>query len=493
VLAVSGVVFGSWLLIAVTHIDDRYNVGHVTGAWFALAKYVNEGTLYPPLFNGRAFGGTRDMPLQFVMHAGLARITGEYLISGKLLAYASAGALFVLLFFTCRALSESSVLAAGLVAAVLSTGPGLLDSTTVRGDILPVALQLGALYAVMRRLPVVSSRSIAVAGFLCALAFFCKLTAIWGTIALALWLAVRDRRRLTVFASSVLGCAAVLFAVFEYASDGRMSQNVVGLATAGARMSVTDTLTKFVELGQGSASAAWVLAPLAIAAVGAGVARRRMSVYQISLVVAVAILLPVLADVGTDVNQLIDVEVLTVVVVAEAVRSTAPRAAAFVWPIALSAVLWGTSSSYQVNLRPDTATAVRALLGRGSDGETGRPLERTIRPDDRVLSEDPYVAVSHGRDPVVLDGFMLVKIARDHPGWQSAFIRQIRRHFFTKIVLGERLDPHSQWFQTYSLGTPIAEAIARSYRLVEVPDALRPHGRYFVYEPRSIGAAAGAR
>jgi hypothetical protein len=484
VLASSALVLISWLLIAIVHVDDRYNVGHVTGSWFALARYVNEGTLYPPLFTGRAFGGTRDMPLQFVAHAGLARITGEYLVSGKLLAYSSAAACFVLLFFICRAISGSSVLSAGLVAAVLSTGPGLLDSTTVRGDMLPVALQLGALHAVTRRSPTVSSRSTVFAGVLCALAFFSKLTAIWGAIALALWLAARDRRRLGVFVVSLAGGTAVLYAVFEYASDGRMSQNVIGLAVAGARMSATDTLTKFVQLGQGSAGAAWILAPLAIAAVAAGIVRRRMTVYQISLVLAVVILLPVLADVGTDLNQLIDVEVLIAVAVAETVRSAGARGTPLVWPLALAAILWGTLNSYQVNLRPDTAIAVHSLLGQAPEYEAGPPLKRSVTTGDRILSEDPYVAVSHDEDPVVLDAFMLVKIAREHPGWQAAFIRQIRAHRFTKVVLGERLDPSSEWFRIYSFGRPIATAIARSYRLIEVPDDARPHGRYFVYEPK---------
>jgi hypothetical protein len=160
VLASSGLVFGSWLLIAVAHVRDRFNVGHVTGTWFALARYTNEGTLYPPLFDGHAFGGTRYMPLQFVTHAGLARVTGDYLVSGKLLAYASAAALFALMFVVCRRVGGSSVLAAGLVAAVLSTGAGMLDSTTIRGDTLPVALQLGALYVVTRRTEAGTYRSI---------------------------------------------------------------------------------------------------------------------------------------------------------------------------------------------------------------------------------------------------------------------------------------------------------------------------------------------
>jgi hypothetical protein len=475
-------VFISWLLIAVAHVDDRYNVGHVTGSWFALARYVNEGILYPPLFNGHAFGGTRYMPLQFVIHAGLARVTGEYLISGKLLAYLSAGALYALMFSICRSMSRSSVFAAGLVAAVLSTGAGLLDSTTVRGDTLPVALQLGALHAATRRSATLSSWPTAFAGLLCTLAFFSKLTAVWGAIALALWLVMRDRHRLSIFLVSLGGSAAVLFAGFEYASRGRMSQNIIDLAAPGMRISVAGTLTKFVELGQGSANAVWVLAPLAITTVGAAIVRRRLTVYQISLVFAVAILLLLLTDVGTDVNQLIDVEVLTALVVAEYAGSIRPRGRAVLWPLALAAILWGTFGGYQTNLRADTAIAVHSLLGQGSRYDP--PLEHSITASDQILTEDPYVAIAHDEDPVLLDTFMLVRIAREHPEWQAALIRDIRHHRFTKVVLGEELDPNDEWFHIYSFGAPIATAIADSYRLVDVPDDFRPGGRYYVYEPK---------
>src|SRR4051812_16100421 len=53
------------------------------------------GSHYPPLHEGGSFGGTRYMPLQFVAHAGLARLTGEYLVSAKLFAYATAIALLL--------------------------------------------------------------------------------------------------------------------------------------------------------------------------------------------------------------------------------------------------------------------------------------------------------------------------------------------------------------------------------------------------------------
>jgi hypothetical protein len=486
-LAVSGMVFASWLVVAAAHVDDAYGVGHVTGTWFALARHVNEGVVYPPLFNGTAFGGTRYMPLQFVMHAGLADVTGEYLTSGKLLAYASGIALFALVFLICRRISGSSVLALGLVAALLSTRTAFYGSTTVRGDTLPVALQLGALYAVTRS-PAPSWRPLALAGLLCALAFFSKSTAIWAAVALAAWLVVKDRRRSAVFAACFVASCAALFALFEWVSDGRLWQNVVGLATAGqpdgpATHVLKEIVRKFVEDGQTSATAVWLLVPFALFAVGAGIVRRRLTVYQISLIVAVAILLRVLADVGASDNHLIDSEALTAIVTAEAVALSGTRRTVLAWPLAALAILWGTLTSYYLYIRPPTAVAAKTLLGRDTRYTGGPVLKRVISASDRILSEDPYVAVSNGQDPVVLDPFMLVRIARDHPDWQAEFIGQIRRHRFSKIVLYYRLDPRDEWWKLDSLGAPIATSIARNYRLAQTPADL-PDDDYYVYVPR---------
>jgi hypothetical protein len=53
-----------------------------------LAKYANEGVLYPPLLDGQHYGGTHWTPLPILLNAGAARLTGEYLTSGKLVGIA---------------------------------------------------------------------------------------------------------------------------------------------------------------------------------------------------------------------------------------------------------------------------------------------------------------------------------------------------------------------------------------------------------------------
>ena len=78
VLTIVGVgALASVTLIEAVHVADTYQVTHVSGAWMALAKYVDEGRLYPPLYDGHAYGGTRYMPLQILINAAEALFVPE--------------------------------------------------------------------------------------------------------------------------------------------------------------------------------------------------------------------------------------------------------------------------------------------------------------------------------------------------------------------------------------------------------------------------------
>src|ERR1700722_17610852 len=77
----------SYTVLAIAHIGDRYQLNFCSSIYASLAAYLNSGLFYPELYDGSHYGGTRYMPLEFAIHAGLARLTGEYLVSGKALTY----------------------------------------------------------------------------------------------------------------------------------------------------------------------------------------------------------------------------------------------------------------------------------------------------------------------------------------------------------------------------------------------------------------------
>lgn len=180
----AAIVLASWILLAAAHVDDRYAISHVSGAWMALAQQAAAGTVYPPLFDSGFYGGTRYMPLQIELHAGISKLTGEYLASGKLIAY---GATLLPLGLVCGALRRFGLPrphALALTAAVLVTQVGLLAATSIYGDILPALLQVAALLVALRRL---GHGGAAAAGLLCGLALLAKVSALWAPLAIGLW------------------------------------------------------------------------------------------------------------------------------------------------------------------------------------------------------------------------------------------------------------------------------------------------------------------
>src|SRR5579884_1896460 len=143
--AVALLVLASYALVAMTHGKDRFQVNFISGIYTTLAARLNDGVFYPPLDDGTHYGGTRYMPLPFVLQAGLERITGDYLVAGKLLAYGLTVVLGFELFVILRRIGCGRGVALALISLVLTSNAGFLATTTIRGDLLPVVLQLAAL------------------------------------------------------------------------------------------------------------------------------------------------------------------------------------------------------------------------------------------------------------------------------------------------------------------------------------------------------------
>jgi hypothetical protein len=473
---VSASVLGACVLLAVAHVDDRYKLDHVSGARIALAQYVNHGTLYPALDGGRFYGGTRFMPLPVLLHAAVAKITGDYLVSGKLLSYAAMVALLALIFVLLRSLRCPSPIAVALVATIVATRTGLAAAMDLRADILPLLLQVLAVAVVART----RSRTATVAAAaLAVLALFCKLNAVWAPLAIGVWLLATDRRRLGWFAAVYGGFATALLLLFIAASDGRIIENVFGLSTAGVQGigSVVRAPYVLVQLLVEQATGAWVLLPAVAVAGWLAVRERRPTIWLVCLLCCLGVLLVVLTDVGTGWNQLIDPVVLTVLVVGELAGGSRPGPAAAAVPVLLAVVLlWVNLGGLAVTIGPDLRPALAEL--RGARQYSPEPLAGRATATTPILSEDPYVPVSLGQRPVVLDPFMLLRIGRRDPAAVQRLIDRIRAQEFELVVLVNPLQPvDQQWWSEVHFGTNVAQALADFYEPSGTVDG------YLLYRP----------
>src|SRR3982751_3350360 len=62
-------VLGSCAAFALCHLNTGFNLDTGSGVHMGLAAHLNAGRFYPALYDGQYYGGTRYMPLYFVLHA----------------------------------------------------------------------------------------------------------------------------------------------------------------------------------------------------------------------------------------------------------------------------------------------------------------------------------------------------------------------------------------------------------------------------------------
>jgi hypothetical protein len=467
-LAIAGAV-----TLAVAHAGDRYRVDVASGARIALAQYAAHGEIYPELHNDGFYGGTRFMPLPIVMHRWVSAATGEYLTSGKLLSYATMVALLIAMMLLLKKMGCPPAIVIGSAALILVTRTGLGALMSLRSDSLPLLLQvasIGLISSPRRSWTTLSASALA------ALALVAKLSAVWAALAAFLWLLLRDKRRAVHFAASYFLLAGALLWIFGTITGGRIYENVFGLADAGIdASSVVRAPYRLVQLGVAEATSAWLLLPLAAAGTLLTLRRRRPSIYALALICSLAVLVAVLTDIGTGWNQLIDLAVLVPLALGSTIRwGGEARGRTVVAAAMAGAIMLGGTTI----LTPELLKTV-SLFG-GEETYDVRPLSGRATHSTTLLSEDPYIPVSVGQTPVVLDPFILLRIGRDNPGAVEELTARIRDREFDLVVLVVALSPPQKtWWRDYHFGTDVAVAIDESYVY-----AGRMQG-YHLYEPRS--------
>jgi hypothetical protein len=482
-VTVSLAILAIWGALAAVHADDRYRIDQVSGVHMALAWHANHGTLYPPLFDGQTYGGTRYMPLPIVLDAAAARLTGDYLTGGKLLSYLSFLGLIGLLAFLLRRLRCPWPLAIGLAAMVLVTETGLAASMDARSDALPVLLQLGAVGLILHGERPAATVGAAALG---SLAFLAKVTSVWAPIAIVLWLVIHNRKRMIQFVVAYVAFSGATLALFGAISHGRLFENVFGLSGAG--ISGIGPLIRapyrFFHEAIPQAMGGWVLVPLVVAAAWWAVRERKPSIWALSLGSYLVILMVMLADRGVGWNQLIDLVVLAALVVGEGLGrvSENPRLRPMAVGLLAVTILWVNITGLAFLFGPDIQKSRDPAY---RETASARPLAGLVTAGTRILAEDPYVPVSLDRAPVVLDPFMLITIGQRDPSAVQDLVRRIEDRQFDLVVLRVRVDDPSMasWFVEEAFGSNVADALRANY----VYDTWR--AGYYLYKPGSVPAS----
>lgn len=481
-VAAAGILAG-WLGLVALHLTDDYRMTHTHGVWIAAAESAREGRLYPPLFDGEHYAGTRYMPIPILLNAAASAATGDPLTGGKVLAAALVGILLALTVVVLRQRSCPWAVAVALAATIVATDAGLLAGTTIGGDALPAVLQLGAVAVALggRR-----QHSLVIAGLLAGLAVASKLTGLWGCLAIVTWLGAQGRwRAASIFGAVSVATGTIVLGAVELATSGGLSEHLLAFSVAGLQggPALLRAPNQLLYQLTGHASSTVVLLPLAAVGAILSIGLWRQSVAHIALGYALLLLLVVFSDVGTGYNQLLDVVLLTVLAVGvlagRAATSEEPATARVVLLAVAISVLWAAS----IDMTRTIGRDLRLSLSAARAGERATPIGELVagivRPGETILAADPSIDVALGRRPLVMDPFMLVRLDRTHPERVDPLIASIEQRRFDLVVMVVRLENPDVafWWTDYHFGPRVARALRASYRYDgEV-------GRYHLYRP----------
>lgn len=417
----------------------------VSGSWTALAVDASHGVLYRPVMGPMGYGGTRYMPLHFTLHGGLIALANNALVAGAILTALSGAALLTGVYMLLRAFEIPRAWAACGVVLSLASIASQLAFQTIRGDLLPAALNIWGLVLLARQHNRQDIR-VGISASLFALAFAAKITTLFGLAASIAYLALHKNFRASVrlISLATLGIAAVLAATFV-ASNGRFVESMLVSGSGGA--GITDILKapiKFVmfaclDLG---------FLPFFVAAIFLLLSRWREIALDLptqTVLWTLAATVFLFGSPGIDFNHLIDLHIACVIlIVLHAARNTLPRlstrifyAGGLISCAAISVVCAMAVRAFPTALHDDRLSAYTA-----AHGESGP-----------ILSEDPWVPVMGGESPYVLDAFNLRLTCAKDKRVKTDLWQRIATHYFSGIVLtpvedratGE-FNLHGTWF-----------------------------------------------
>jgi hypothetical protein len=483
-LGVALVVLSSYALVAAVHWNDRFQVNFISGIYTTLAARLNEGTFYPPLHDGEHYAGTRYMPLPFALQAGLERFTDDYLAAGKLLAYTLTAVLGLELFLILRRIGCDRCASLALISLALTSAAVFLAATTIRGDLLPVVLQLAAVLVGTKAL---TDLRATLAGVLCTMAVLAKITAGWAPLALACYYFHRQKRCCAFFLAAWLGSLLAALGFLHLASGGRMLANFTALSAAGVQgpgAFLKAPLCLFLQASQDGALQGFLI-PVALIGCLSAVRVRQFTVDHGCFLFCLPILLVIYADKGTDYNHLLDLVVLAVPLAGHLWVNLcfAERRLPGLGATVVCALVWVSASSWANTMAAPVRQAVDSLRNEQPEAQRpGKPLARLIDDDEAILSEDPWVAVARGQVPCILDPYAFARLAECRPGLANGLLDRVRSEEFDKVVLLRdaetgRTNGGEDWYQRH-LGPELIGSIRAHYRL-----AARAEG-YFVYVPK---------
>jgi hypothetical protein len=406
--------------------------GNTSGVWAAIANDFAEGVFYRPVFDESGYGGTRYMPLFFVLYGALISFFHDPVTAGFLLSIATLVFLDLGIYFLLRETGAPKAIAIPLTFLVHASISFQLLTLETRGDFLAAGMNVWGILLALKHIRTNSWGILTLStGFFIG-ALFTKFTTIGGLAVVVLYFLIREKRSSAFYLIGVTSISifALLWGVNEF-SQGKALASFQACALGGFNFDYalkTPIWFLTVTIQDPFLFAIMCLAIYLMQREKVDQWKTFVPLYfGFTLVSTFAIF----SSPGTDSNHLIDLLIACILVLAfqfqkdESFSKTYNACFLFVTIGILFMWIPGTIS-IKDHIEPigrPTRDTIRAIAG-----ELGPQAKN-------LLSENPMVPLLMGQRPIVMDAFSLRVIAQKSPAIQADFIRKIEDQFFDAIIL----------------------------------------------------------
>ena len=462
-------------------ISRHSRLNLISGICIGQAVDLSQGVFYRPVLSEEGYGGTRYMPLHFVLHAALMRALGGPIAAGFAISLFSAAALCAGTYLFLRVLRVPRVLAGSFAVFWLATGAGQFAVSTIRMDLLAAALNVWGLFFSARCLTGPGrDRNVYWAAAAFVLAFFTKLVSVFGLIASALALVLAGRwKSAAKLCVSTSGGILLAAAIVNLASSGRFLESMAACAWDGKISELAaGPLVMFKQLKDTDPVTAGIWF-MAFAALVAGPVRELKGLPALSLASTGILLSAALAMPGVSFNHLVDLHVAAFAVIAvyaARTRSHLPLVVSLVAVMLTANALVTLAGNRRYDTKQRRADAAAVL---GAVGDYARPM----------LSEDAIVAIYAGERPFMLDSYGFRILSSTRPAMREDLLGRLERRQFGCVVV--QSDPLSEKgrdaFSRLYFCDGFTEALLRNYSLAATS------GEFFAYVPKAAQSEGGPK
>ncbi|WP_029059661.1 hypothetical protein [Stappia stellulata] len=413
-----------------------------SGVWMTLAVDYADGVLYRPILDETGYGGTRYMPLFFMLHGLLIRAFGDPTLTGVVLMQASVLMMIAAMARLMVLHGVPHLLAWGIAGLTLATSLYQQYLTSLNCDYLAAALSLWGLVLYLDRpsSPRGAALAAGLAILLFVLAFYTKFSTVYAPAAVFLSLVFSRRwRAATGFALGSLVLLAAFAALFLHLSDGRMLDSLAATATGGTDLAfAAGMITRFAKELAVYNPAVGIVFLLALAKWIADAPKHWRSPLHLTFAMVTLVTVVIFSSRGIAGNHAIPLAAVSLILAATAVsgrpveRRVLTGGFSVLSLILLACWMPGVPSPLKT-IREDAVPTIAEIRSK---------VDRWLPENGLLASENPAFAIVAGERAFVLDAFSLATFIRNGQPAGLDFLERIRTQDFD-VLIG--FNPNARW------------------------------------------------